>query len=223
MYNLKEAESLDGVLSEILEHVRNLAISLNLNARAQGPLIEALFPSTCSFILLHSKINIHRLKPRDPIMVPQFLYLMLICWGFFKVQISWQRTVESQSASASSTLYKAKMMNVLLLDIPFTMQCLVKSTEILFITGVLSHRTCFHGMNSGLNNMFRFSLYFSAVPKTLSASTTSCQCAEPGGDFLSSVFAATPTGSTHVSALPPVLCGQEISMWLAISIYGVGF
>lgn len=38
-----------------------------------------------------------------------------------------------------------------------------------------------------------------------------------------SIFTATPTHSTHVSALPPVLCGQAISMWLAISIYGVGF
>lgn len=36
------------------------------------------------------------------------------------------------------------------------------------------------------------------------------------------VLVATPTCSTHISTLPLVLCGQTISMWLAISIYRVG-
>lgn len=103
------------------------------------------------------------------------------------------------------------------------MYWLVNSIEILFSTGVLSHRTSSHGMPSGIKNMLCAVYIFHLSQKPSQLRPLLARVQSLGKISHSSVFAATPTCSTHVSALPPVLCGQAISIWLAISIYRVGF
>lgn len=104
-----------------------------------------------------------------------------------------------------------------------SMYCLVKSIEIRFITGVLSHRISFHGMPLGLKNTLSavYSFHLSQKPSQLRPRLANVQSLRKISH--PSVFASAPTRSTHISALPPVLCGQAINMWLVISIYGMGF
>lgn len=78
-------------------------------------------------------------------------------------------------------------------------------------------------MPPGLKNMLTAVCSFHLSPKPCQFQPLLASMQSLGKISHPLVFAATPTCSTHVSALPLVLCGQAIGMWLAISIYGVGF